>query len=610
MLSITESLYLALRALRYRDRSRIIWADAVCINQSDNDEKSNQVQNMGSVYATASMVIVWLGNEDDFETFQSLRQLAKVSYEDCRKAFGGLNWCERKKGYRKSVQNRKLEQDEDYFDATNFEPLRQLRKVSDEEYRETYLHLIKTEKPVAYSFDTYMNAILKIIKKEWFTRLWIIQEFVLARDVQLWDGHQHINYKILESAMAKCDEKYWQLSTETHRDGRLPSYIVDSEENYRLANTLFELRTWWRDESFPSSRQISLYDCCRIVHKSPPQCTDERDLIYALLGLVKKPTMIVPNYSLSVASVCLEFTWSEIVNGDIEILRDAVFLGKDDLMPLSFGDDPETTQRRRKEHPSFLYRLRPRFRYPDFLEAERSAGVRRAVCAEVIRPASIQIRGVMVDRISECWALIHVTANMPATEKDYENMLENHRVYMTPEDCFEDLTMLIWNTCRNFLEVYPSTQTQTSRLMKRGLAPRNVTEKTLQEQFWKTISQHLYGDFGWVPQVDIHDREFPKFLITSKGYMGKATKEARAGDSVIIFDGSKVPFVARKASNDGSICWKLVGECYVNGWMDGSYYGHEVLDDVDPCQAAADEEFNTDFSFRKETLLSEYFVLC
>jgi len=206
MLSITESLYLALLALRYPNRSRTIWADAICINQSDNDEKSGQVQNMGSVYAIASMVIVWLGNEDYFETFQPLRQLAKVSHEDCRKTFEGPYSWERGEEYSK-VQPWTFIKASDVSNLEVFQTLRQLRKVSDEEYRETFQHLMrlpkasKNEKP-AYLFDTYMKAIIRTIKSEWFTRLWIIQEFVLARDVQFWAGHQHINYRILESAMA------------------------------------------------------------------------------------------------------------------------------------------------------------------------------------------------------------------------------------------------------------------------------------------------------------------------------------------------------------------------------------------------------------------------
>ena len=57
---ITENLYVALLSLRDRSFPRIIWVDAVCINQDDIGERSRQVQYMAEIYAKASRVIVWL----------------------------------------------------------------------------------------------------------------------------------------------------------------------------------------------------------------------------------------------------------------------------------------------------------------------------------------------------------------------------------------------------------------------------------------------------------------------------------------------------------------------------------------------------------------------
>lgn len=39
-----------------------IWIDALCINQSDDVEKSTHVQHMGSIYEHADEVLIWLGN--------------------------------------------------------------------------------------------------------------------------------------------------------------------------------------------------------------------------------------------------------------------------------------------------------------------------------------------------------------------------------------------------------------------------------------------------------------------------------------------------------------------------------------------------------------------
>ncbi len=41
--------------------SMSFWADAICINQDDDDEKGWQVQQMPDIYKTAQYVTVWLG---------------------------------------------------------------------------------------------------------------------------------------------------------------------------------------------------------------------------------------------------------------------------------------------------------------------------------------------------------------------------------------------------------------------------------------------------------------------------------------------------------------------------------------------------------------------
>jgi hypothetical protein len=58
---ITASLHAALRYVRFSKGNRLIWADAVCINQDDQIEKTQQVRKMVWVYAMAKLVICFLG---------------------------------------------------------------------------------------------------------------------------------------------------------------------------------------------------------------------------------------------------------------------------------------------------------------------------------------------------------------------------------------------------------------------------------------------------------------------------------------------------------------------------------------------------------------------
>jgi hypothetical protein len=60
-LAITQNLHTALLRLRNCRFPRIIWVDAVCIDQANNNEKELQIQLMATIYAKASRVIVWLG---------------------------------------------------------------------------------------------------------------------------------------------------------------------------------------------------------------------------------------------------------------------------------------------------------------------------------------------------------------------------------------------------------------------------------------------------------------------------------------------------------------------------------------------------------------------
>ena len=59
-LRITPNCCQALKHLRYSDRPRSLWVDAICIDQQSSSEKSSQVAMMETIYYTASKVVVWL----------------------------------------------------------------------------------------------------------------------------------------------------------------------------------------------------------------------------------------------------------------------------------------------------------------------------------------------------------------------------------------------------------------------------------------------------------------------------------------------------------------------------------------------------------------------
>ncbi|KAG8165749.1 hypothetical protein KVR01_004301 [Diaporthe batatas] len=77
VVSVTRNLAVALRNMRYPDRPRRLWIDALCIDQSNDLEKGPQVAQMGAIYSFAAHVIAWLGPEQH-ESTRALRFIARM----------------------------------------------------------------------------------------------------------------------------------------------------------------------------------------------------------------------------------------------------------------------------------------------------------------------------------------------------------------------------------------------------------------------------------------------------------------------------------------------------------------------------------------------------
>jgi len=78
-IKITKSLLTCLRRLRGVDQPRVLWADAVCINQDDIPEKSEQVKLMSKIYSQPSRIIIWLG--DDMTGLEDLQACLRGALE-------------------------------------------------------------------------------------------------------------------------------------------------------------------------------------------------------------------------------------------------------------------------------------------------------------------------------------------------------------------------------------------------------------------------------------------------------------------------------------------------------------------------------------------------
>lgn len=79
-LQVTTNLAGALKHLRLADESRWMWFDAICIDQTNILERSQQVSMMRETYARANQVLIWIGDELAYskEAFETIVKLAKL----------------------------------------------------------------------------------------------------------------------------------------------------------------------------------------------------------------------------------------------------------------------------------------------------------------------------------------------------------------------------------------------------------------------------------------------------------------------------------------------------------------------------------------------------
>ncbi|RSL47621.1 hypothetical protein CEP54_013319 [Fusarium duplospermum] len=267
---VTVNLFDGLRQIRksmFEDgtlRQLPIWADAICINQEDKEEKAKQVPNMHQIYSTAKEVLLWLGAmpiPPDFleaYTFGEFRQLLGFRDEDCPMS--------------EELRERFLE-----------------AYVMGARSTEFFDILVDRRLPVRYKLMfTAMASALR--RCSYFQRVWTVQEAVLAKDkpvilvnrhVLSWDEFAH-----------RIDERTEKLSDVSNR----PHSSFSGISSLRVQRAR-------RGPRLVHHRLLDL-----VEDFSDLSCTEPVDKIYGLLAMVplhRFPKSLRPDYNIS----CEEVYW-------------------------------------------------------------------------------------------------------------------------------------------------------------------------------------------------------------------------------------------------------------------------------------------------------------
>ncbi|KAF2830871.1 HET-domain-containing protein [Ophiobolus disseminans] len=171
-LNVRTNLMTALRYLRLPDSPRVLWIDAVCIDQSNLTEKGQEVGRMGQIYNKASRVVVWLGPEDE-STPLALDIIQRIS------AGVQLTWNHR--GIHCTLPGSEAQVLEQRPEDSALTP-------------------------------EHWMALSKFLRRPWFSRLWIRQEVQLASEVRVLCGTSEVDWESLEKMSIfvehKMDRKY------------------------------------------------------------------------------------------------------------------------------------------------------------------------------------------------------------------------------------------------------------------------------------------------------------------------------------------------------------------------------------------------------------------
>lgn len=314
----------ALLQLRHVEKDRVLWVDALCIDQNNDGEKSEQFRVMGQIYKQAERIVAWLGEHDDYVdmAFDTLEQifwtLKALIYQRC---------AEDCKISPKDVTHEILER---FIETIFFDQYKS--------YAEGFLHALSLftidfvaapasmeelaadtwaraapfvqsmlSDPLRFSelpdLGERLNAVNETFNhKSFWQRIWIFQELIQKPAVIVRCGSREMNLMATEVINHTSNAVIRRLFGWTEPKGHKTYRFLDT-----LRLLLFKQYLITRRRSYDSSDKSSDSLATMILHYAYLQCSEPRDAIYASLN-VSRPINISLDYKKPVATIYTEAT--------------------------------------------------------------------------------------------------------------------------------------------------------------------------------------------------------------------------------------------------------------------------------------------------------------
>ncbi|KAI3390345.1 hypothetical protein diail_10012, partial [Diaporthe ilicicola] len=547
---LTTSLWGALREFRDSVETRILWADAICINQEDKDEKTRQVRLMPEIYARAQRVLVWLGPMDE----------------------AGLL-----SGIHESIQ-----------ELHGFLPDFDGNETLSQEARQNLVAemAIRDRREGRPNMDEYdLKPLVELISRPWFTRKWVVQEVSLAREVRLHIGSGvQLPWVDLSSLVVKIQSM-----------GSLPHIVrlstsLEDIGNFELG--LFNLGVMNHIKHFRAIGRGTLVDA--VMATRGTSCSDDHDHIYAVLSCASEGPSLDPDYELSVEDTFKKFT-AAMLTQDQNLKVLSLEPHKGDRAHLGLP-------RNRKELPSWVPDLRrpsdPMAVTSVDAQTFHAGGSRKPVLSLSEDGRVLHSQGVIVDEINDIVPSLHemLRDDLPDLFETYSPIPGAADPYLSrSRRCYRQ-----WiRACHDLADSHASLVDEVGRrdAFSRALlcaegsstsgeeTAHNISStfeyvqwilsqdytRTSSEQKLDRLSQEKSGlatQWGAIESRIAERSVMRNFSIAKSGRLGQMPIGTEKGDLVCVLMGGEVPFVIRPTEGDPSN-HSLIGDCFLDGIMNG-----------------------------------------
>lgn len=559
---MTANLHSALLHLRPAngDDRRPLWIDAICINQNDREERSQQVAMMREIYASATQVIIWLGEGTG----------------ESDAAFNALPYIVKR------------------------EPSSNGTGITSDENEKTYL-----SRQCGRFFLMELHN-----HRPWLWRVWILQELAMAKgDPLVVCGWKSAPWAVFIEA--------WQVIANEALAGfgtrrKFPSSVSDEAERDSKEDDKWERLSLMKLDVMNDLRQAvrarggeNLMKLLMISRTSA--AADPRDRIYGLLGLLEKDALnanlgtIIPiDYNKSCTDVYIDAMVHIFSHGKGPYYLSGAFLSGGPVAPPSIPDlSTSTTQPFLPSWvPDFSCQVAEEatqppghiFHPPTSMHAS-GAGA-DAQNGKVLEDGrTLQVEGLFVDTIDEVVlfgsSLSAVFKNLVLFETRFSEAINRSCSFNTQIAPFmqrfkknEPMWRILISN-KNFKSGYDSAPISYEGSYLDLLNHGDATAKH---------STPLKGSIG------LEDSDYMMCLktcvgnkslfTTESGFIGTCVPDGRKGDIVTIIFGSPSPFILRPilkhthSGNDKKQIYRLIGASYVGGIMNGEMVDELYCEDL------------------------------